>query len=195
MYLLLGSFAYLVSRKVRSVFPGLLWLVLLAASGYSCSSGTFRKELVFERADLQQKIESRFPLTKKKALISATLSEPTVLLAEGGDRLGIGLAVKVSLPGKNYYGQVEVDGEIHYNPEEGSFSVMNSRVRKLQSAAIPERYQYIVKGIVDKVAQRYLSEVPVYRLNQEDFEQSLARFALKSVQVREGKLVVVIGLL
>lgn len=195
MYLSSGSFAPLVWRQVRSVFPGLLWLVLLAASGHSCSSGAFRKELVFERADLQQKIESRFPLTKKKALISATLSAPTVLLVEGGDRLGLGLAVKVSVPGKNYYGKVEVDGEIHYDPAAGSFSVMNARVRKLQSAALPERYQNIVKGIVDKVAQRYLSEVPVYQLKQEDFEQSLARFALKSVQVREGKLVVVIGLL
>ena len=52
-----------------------------------------------------------------------------------------------------------------------------------------------MKGIVDKVAQRYLSEVPVYQLKQEDFKQSLARYVLKSVQVREGKLVVVIGLL
>lgn len=180
---------------MQSAFPCLLWLVLLAASAHSCSSGAIRKELVFARADLQQKIERGFPLTKKKALISATLSAPTVLLAEGSDRLGIGLDVKVSAPGKNYYGKVEIDGEIHYNPATGSFSVMNSRVRKLQSTAIPQRYRDMVKGIVDKIVRRYLSEVPVYRLKEEDFEQSLARFALKSVQVREGKLVVVIGLL
>ena len=181
-------------RAARTM-PNLLILVLVVAAGYSCASGVFRKELVFQRDELQQKIEPKFPLKKKKSLVTTTFSEPNVLLAEGSDRMGIGLDVKVSLPGgKKYHGQVEVDGELEYRPEQGELLVVNSRVRQLHLEEVPSRYHDVVRQLVDKIAELYLSSLPVYRLKQDDFKHSLARLMLKSVRVEGGHLVVEIGL-
>ena len=157
-----------VSRKVLSMLPSLAWLVLLAATEYSCvSSAVFRKELVFQREDLQQKIEPKFPLKKKKALIAATFSDPTVLLAEGADRLGIGLAVKVALPGgKTYHGNVEIDAELDYNPDRGEFLVVNSRLRTLRVAQMPDTYQGVIQALVNKMAQHYLSNLTLQLVNK-----------------------------
>ena len=161
----------------------------------SCASGVFRKELVFHREELQKKIEREFPLQKKKSLITATFSEPAVLLDEGSDRMGIGLAVKVALPGgKNFHGNVEADGELQYKPENGELFVFNSRVHQLQIPELPDRYRGPVQEVVARAVKHYLSSVLIYQLKQDDFKHSLARLVLKSVRVEEGNLVVEIGL-
>ena len=170
-------------------------LALVAGTCGSCASGVFRKELVFHREELQQKIEREFPLETKKSLITASFSAPVVLLAEGSDRMGIGLAVKVVLPGgKKFHGDVEVDGALQYRPENGELFVVNPRVRQLQIAELPERYRGPAQEVVSKMVKHYLSSVLIYQLKQDDFKHSLARLVLKSVRVEEGNLVVEIGL-
>lgn len=172
----------------------LLFLLVFVLA--SCASGgPFRKRLVFERDELQQKIESKFPLKKKKAVLTATFSNPKVMLSEGADRLGIALDVTISLPlGKKYRGRTEVDGEIQYNPAKGEFSVVNSQVRKLDIEKLPEKYEDPLQGLAEKVVEMYLSDVPVYKLDQSGFKHSLAKLMLKSVQVEDGQLVVIIGI-
>ncbi len=44
------------------------------------------------------------------------------------------------------------------------------------------------------MAQRYFAEVPVHRRDQNDFKESLARLVFKSVEVRDGEVVSMIGL-
>ena len=44
------------------------------------------------------------------------------------------------------------------------------------------------------MAQRHFAEVPVYRLDHNDFKESPARLVLKSVEVRDGEVVATIGL-
>ena len=43
------------------------------------------------------------------------------------------------------------------------------------------------------LGETYLATMPVYRLNQNDFKQSLAKLVLKSVKVRQGRLEIVLG--
>ena len=89
----------------------------------------------------------------------------------------------------------ELGGEMIVKPLDGKGGEGIFHVRRDDRNLTSILEQGTAFGSRPLMAQRYLSEVPVYRLKQEDFEQSLTRFALKSVQVREGKLVVVIGLL
>jgi hypothetical protein len=48
--------------------------------------------------------------------------------------------------------------------------------------------------VAARVAQRYFAEVPVHRRDQNDFKESLARLVFKSVEVRDGEVVSMIGL-
>ena len=85
----------------------LLLVCATAAAHFACGpAGPFRKQLVFEREQLQKKVAAKFPLKKKEALTTITLSNPTVLLAAGSERLGIGMDVKVSTLGKKLKGHV-----------------------------------------------------------------------------------------
>ena len=174
----------------------LLALALLTLVGeQACTSGgPFRKRLVFERQQLQEKVAAKFPLKKRKALIATTFSKPRVILAEGAERMGIALAIEVSAPGVKYGGEIEADGEIHYRPRRGEFSVVNCRIRRLEVEDLPEKYQKLVHTLAEKVVELYLSDLPVYRLDQGNFKQSLAKLVLKSVNIENGQLVVIVGL-
>ena len=186
-----------MTSPLRLLSRGLLVLLALAAtaSQLACGpAGPFRKQLVFERDQLQQKVAAKFPLKKKKKLTLVTLSNPQVLLAAGSERLGIGMDVKVSTLGKKLKGHVEVDGDIRYNPDKGEFSVVDSRIRKLDIAGVAARKLGPIETVVKALAKRYMSDIPVYKLDQGDFKQNVAKLLLKSVTVEDGRIVVVVGL-
>ena len=174
----------------------MLLVALVGVAQNGCSSaGVFRKRLVFQQEELQQKIEGVFPLQKRKSLLTATLSGPRVLLAEGSDRLGIGLAVKAGLRGgKKHRGEVEVDGELEYRSAQASLFVIKPRVRRLRISDLPSKYQDPVREVVDALVQAYLSEILIYQLKQGDHKHSLAKLVLRAVQVEDGALVVELGL-
>jgi hypothetical protein len=44
------------------------------------------------------------------------------------------------------------------------------------------------------VAKRYLAQIPIYRLQADDVEESLAKLVLRFVTVQDGEVVVVLGL-
>ena len=184
--------------RPRSATTGILLLLLLttAAAEFSCSSaGPFRKQLVFEREQLQKKVAAKFPLKKKESLASVTFSNPSVLLAAGAERLGIGMDVKISmLGGKKITGSVEVDGDLQYDPKRGEFAVVDARVKQLDLDQVAAKKASKLEAVVDEVAKRYLSNIPVFTLDQGDFKQSLAKLLLKSVEVEDGRVVVVVGL-
>ena len=181
----------------RYVVKSLIVLVILlgVVGDWACSSSPFRKRMVFTREDLQKKVAPQFPLKQKGKLIAVTFSQPLVVLEKGGDRLGLQLDVKVAPAlGKKYEGRAEVDGEIEYRPDKGEFFVVDPQVRRLHIDDVPQKYQEPIRQLANKAATRFLADVPVYKLDQKNFKQSLAKLVLKSVLVENGELVVEVGL-
>ena len=86
---------------------------------------------------------------------------------------------------------MEVDGDLQYDPKRGEFSVVDARVKRLDFDQVAAKKAAQFEAVVDAVAKRYLSDIPVYTLDQGDFKQSLAKLLLKSVEVEDGRVVVV----
>ena len=173
------------------LFYGLLLAVLVSCS----SSGIFRRELVFTKEDLQSKLTKKFPRKEKHPLMSVTFSNPEILLEPGAHVMGIQLDVKMAPRlGKQLMGRVLAEGEIEYRPQHGEFFIVNPKLRKIEFENLKEKYEKDVRSISDRIVEQYLSEVPVYRLDQRDFKQKVAKLVLKSVEIKDGKLVIVIGL-
>ena len=60
---------------------------------------------------------------------------------------------------------------------------------------MPDRYRALARQLAEQLTGRYLDRVAVYRLDSDDFEESLAKMVLKKVAVTGGRLVLHIGLL
>ena len=59
---------------------------------------------------------------------------------------------------------------------------------------MPSAYRKTVEAIAASLTHRYLSEVTVYTLNQDEFKESLAKLILRTIAVEDGRVVVEIGL-
>ena len=178
-----GDGATAMGMKSRIFSTALLYLLLWAPQAMA-----FTVELT--AAELQTQLAGQFPVQQITPYMTVILSDPTLVLKDNSDRIGIDLTVSATTFG-NIAGNARglVDGQLRYAPETGEFFLLNPEVHRLIVAGVPPQYQRDIQALVASVAKQALSTIPIYKLNEEDPNQSLAKSYLKSATVRDGKLV------
>jgi hypothetical protein len=177
-----------MSAFLRSILAS---LVLVCSILGACTS-TYTIRL--SGADLQQSLNRKLPTSKSKFMIRATVQSLEVELVEGADRIRLRPQVELSIAGQGALtGRALVEGQIHYAPDTGEFFLDSPKVVEVTIAGIPESMRSVAGELIAMCGEAYLTTTPVYRLKQGDFKQSLARMFLKSVQVHDSQLQVVIG--
>lgn len=175
--------------KILALSSLLCWAV-------GCKDGSLRKELVFTVDELQEKIGQQFPIERKGALAKIELRRPKVVLHKDKQRIGLRVDMKIAPPlGKKYSGQMEFDAGVAYRPERGEFFLVDAQVRHFQLDDVPKIYQDMVRGLANETLKRYLEDLPIYKLDDNDFKESVAKLMLKSAAVKKGKLVLELGIL
>ena len=143
---------------------------------------------------LQKLIEGRFPI-RRGDQVTLVLKDPSVRLEEGSDRIGIELTVSVGFTREAALdSRWLVDGELHYDRERAEFFLYHPDVRSLESGKEPDSSGPLRRSIAKAVLARTFSKLPIYRLKETAAGHSLARLLLKSVRVRDGKLLIELGL-
>lgn len=145
--------------------------------------------------DLEKRIATIFPIKKKKLIFVFKISDPQVELPpEKDSKIGIGITLKVSIPGLlSAQGRGLVMGEIDYWAEEGEFYFFDPEVRKLEIDGLPRRYQSEVAELFDMIIKSALGDMCIYKFNEKDRKQAIAKRLLKSVRVEDERLKVQVG--
>jgi hypothetical protein len=124
------------------------------------------------------------------------LRHPEVLLQVDSERIGLRAEVEIAPPlGRAFRGTMAFDAGVDYNADKGEFYLVDSRIEELELDEVPGQYRTLVRELANHVLGRYLDQLAVYRLDPDDFEESLAKLVLKEVAVEGGRLVLHIGLL
>jgi Protein of unknown function (DUF1439) len=166
-------------------------LALLACCFAGCSTSyTVR----LTAAEVQQALGKKLPVSKSKLLITATVRALDVEFAEGFDRILLRPEVDVSVAGQRALsGRALAEGQIRYAPASGEFFLDQPQVKEVVIAGLPDAARPLAEELIARLGESYLDTMPVYRLRQSDFKQSLAKLVLKSVRVRHGRMEIVIG--
>jgi hypothetical protein len=119
-----------------------------------------------------------------------------VVLTEGSDRIGFGLSAEtnVRVDGKSVAGRALMSAGLKYDARKGALLLADPRVESLKMPVLPEEYEGDVLLAMNLAAGKYLREYQVYRLDQADFKQRMAKAFLKDVAVRDGAVKLVFGL-
>jgi Protein of unknown function (DUF1439) len=151
--------------------------------------------LRFTREELQGRVAEKFPLDQKILLLfTVTYSNPVIKLEDGSDRIGVGLDVSAKLAGNKFVkGRVEGDWQVRYDSTDGGLYFDDPKVSKFRIEGLPPSTEDTVTQVATPLIREYLSRVPVYRLKPGELRQDIARGVLKSVSVKQGMLVVVVG--
>ena len=172
-----------------------LWCLCALLALAACRE-TFRHEISFTAEELQAKIAGQFPLERKGKLARVVLRDPEVVLAADSERVGLRAAVEIAPAlGRRFLGQMAFDAALDYNAEKGEFYLVDPQIGELELEEVPDRYRSLARQLAEQLTGRYLDRVTLYRLDSDDFEESLAKMVLKKVAVTGGRLVLHIGLL
>lgn len=171
---------------------------LLAAGGgaawYTLRDGTVT--ITLTQAELEQQLGKRFPLRKTYLeLLAVVYENPRVVLTDGSDVLGIGVDARVDVPLKgDVKGGADIRTKLAYDPERSAFVLHDPKVERLELAGLDAKIADRVKDLANVLAVEQLPGIPVYTLKPTDGKRTAARLLLRSVTVRDGVLVLELGL-
>ena len=169
-----------------------------------------RVEIVITDRQIKQKLGEKLPVEKTYSLdiseswpvsFEMTYSNPRVVLIDGRDRATVGLDASVSIKiGRSrrqlgpFHGSCNVSFGLDFRPTTGEFFLVDCRIEGISVEGVPARYTEIISQFGSIGAKEVLDRVPVYTLTAKDTKTAIAKLVLKNVTVRDGALVVTLGL-
>jgi hypothetical protein len=174
----------------------LVVLVVVAAGayfGWKFMQQGFTIEITQQQ--IQTQVQSRFPVQKSYLVANVTLSDPKVVLKDNSDRVFVGATVTVNVPTQRPgTGSTMMSGKVVYDKEQGAFTLSDMKVEELKIQGVSDKSVGQAREVVSTVGAEVLNRFPIYKLDQNDRAQKLAKGFLKSVDVAGGKLRITLGL-
>lgn len=154
-------------------------------------SWSFSYTVEITEAELQSKVAAMMPIEKSKLFVTTTLSNPVVTLGESDDQIATSVLVNVKAPG-NIKGSAHVatTGSLIYKAKEGAFYLGNPKIVGLTSSDIPESLVPKIKELSQSALAKILSSRPIYKLKDDNMKHQLAKSVLKSIKVKDHKLLI-----
>jgi hypothetical protein len=147
--------------------------------------------ITLDRADLQRRVERMFPITREGELVTVELRHPQVILAEHSDRIGMRLRVHaVAAQQFSVSGSARIDGVLRFDNSMGEFYLDDASVEELQIDNVDPVSLDQIRQLADGLVRDLLQEHPIYTLGQMGESKRIMGSELKSVTVRDGKLIV-----
>ncbi len=196
--ILLSNFIHFITQGVnltimiQLISRGVCLLVLFSFTQWA-SALSYTIEV--PKQIIEDQISMHMPLIKKLPLASIKLSEPRLKLLEATNEVSLYLKVDVSmLKGFKGSGTGELVGSIDYRQADGAFYLVNPRIVNLNVAHMPAMLMPKFAQAAKLLLTKSLATYPVYRLNEEDATQKMARASLKKVRVADDKVLLTLGI-
>jgi Protein of unknown function (DUF1439) len=171
-----------------------LMLLLLMFSFSQMSSG-FSYTVELTERSLQEKVELIMPLEKKQYFFTVRLSEPKVALINKSNEVGMFMHVDVIAPGGfKGGGRGQIAGSVRYEQKTGEFFLDAPRLVGLEIDLLPKRLMPKISKLAEILLTKASSKLPVYRLRDDDAKHQLAKSTLKSIKVKDHKLLITLGM-
>jgi len=142
-------------------------------------------------AQIQQEIETEFPVERNKYSFSMTLFDPVVRLDELANRIGVELTIAMRAPFKfNLQWRGLFHGRLEYRRKSGEFYIVNMQIQKIGADGLPSQYKNIVLSTAEKLLDRAMAEAPIYQLDRANWQHSIAKLLVKSVVIKQDGILV-----
>ena len=169
--------------------------VFLLMFSFSQMSSGFTYTIELTERSLQEKIEAMMPLEKKQYFFTVRLSEPKVELINVSNEVGFFMHVDVIAPGGfKGGGRGKIAGTLRYQHDSGEFYLDSPRLVDLEIDLLPKQLTPKIAKLAELVLSKASEKLPVYRLRDDDAKHQLAKSTLKSIKVRDHKLLITLGM-
>jgi len=169
----------------------LLLLCLAAATPAAAERRTYTVSAV----ELTREAAARFP--QRRCLLNlacVTLAGPQVRLRNGDPRLFLSARASPDMGAQPLgEGTIELAGKPRYDAARGAFFMDSPEILRVEFPGLPQAYVASAVELTRGLLIDYLRQMPIWVLDEKDSQQALAKLVLREVEVRDGKLRVVVG--
>ena len=148
--------------------------------------GGFEKEVLIPRETIQKMVDKKFPYRKDALIAKIGLDTPLVYFKD--EDIGLRLNYSANLLDRKISGDIDFRGRIYYEPEKGAFYLKYFEIAEIKVEESDFSDKDKIKPILSEILNSYLENYPVYKLDQKDFKQNIAKLLLKSVSVKGDNL-------
>ncbi len=144
-------------------------------------------EIEITPEQIQQVAEKQFPIKKQALFVQVELSNPEITLA--GQRLSLAMRVVATYPNQTMsQGTVVVDGKLGYNAKSSEFLLIQPRVQAINIAGLASQHNEWLRDMISPLVAQSVTAVVLYRLDEKQFRDRMAKNSLKSISIRNGTL-------
>jgi len=177
----------MLMRRLVFIGAASVTLVLVVAFLVWRSSPEFRIDVT--QSEIQSRVAAKLPLRNCALVVACVeISNASVVLAEGSDRIGIRCELLASLGSRQYPGIAAFSGKPRYVAGDAKVYIDDLRIDELQMKGMSPEVAELVKLRGPVLLRGVLQTTPIYTIRGNSLKENFARFALQKVQVVDGKL-------
>ncbi len=141
------------------------------------------------KEEVQEAFAGYFPVKHITPFVMLTAHNPKVSLAQKDGRIGLEFSVLANVPGiLTGEGRGFIDGDLEYRQQTGEFYLRDPKIKRLELYDMPAEITATVQLALQQLMRQSLPVILVYKLQESDMKQMMAKSVLSSVEVRRGKL-------
>ena len=171
----------------------LLFVALFSLTGCVKQLSPQGMTVAIPTAKITQSLQKEFPITQNTQYGQVSLSNPSILLKRGSDRITAGATVLFSNAFiSQQRGSIQVSGKPYFDATTGNIYLHNPSIEKLQANGykLASYMQGSIKQIILPIVDEIFKRVPIYKINRSSLQGSF----VKNVHVEDGSLLVTFGL-
>lgn len=173
----------------------LSFCLLILALSFSHISFAFEYTLELTQTQLQEKVQAMMPLTKKTLLATVVVSEGELDLIAQNEQLNVAALIEVTALGSlSANGNLEIQAGVVYRPEEGAFYLSNPKLVTMNIQQLAPELQQSAQQLAQAALVNSMQRYPIYRFNDEDMKQKMAKAMLKSMVIQDDKIILTLSL-
>lgn len=182
-------------RRLRLSLAACLCALLLAGCGtLNTVSGLFGDRITFTEAQLQRRLDRGFPreFDQLGGLVSATLRQPRLSLAEGDDRLRLDFDIDVGAIGAGQvaHGRFALASRLRYDPATRGLHLDQPEILSIDLPGSGDLMKGGTRGLINAVLAEYAREEPVYRIDGDVLDRLPRGKHIGATLIENGKIVV-----
>jgi hypothetical protein len=144
--------------------------------------------------EIQEKVSAFMPIEKKKYFVTVKISNPKIDLIKKTDEIGILANIEAFAPGGiTGSGEIMVKGSLDYDPKKGEFYFKSPKIVSLTIDKVPHKIIPKIQGIAQIALSKAMAVYPVYKFKDDNLKHKLAKAVLKSLKVKNEKLILTLG--
>lgn len=140
--------------------------------------------------EVQEAVSSYFPIKHVTPFMMLTVYSPKVLLEQNSNRIALAFSVLANVPGiLTGEGRGTIEGDLEYHSKRGEFYLRDPKIRNIEIYDLPAELTQSIQLGLQQLMKQSLSVILVYKLQDKDLQQMMAKSVLSSVEVRRGKVI------